>query len=243
MPRDFPRAALFRSLPAARCPLPAAPSHYEPRAPQPHAGLGQSQRPYPRGHRRRARLAEGLPAPFFPFAAPPSSASAPPVAARGCFSSRGRWPCLLHRVPSGRRRRAGRAVGPPGPGERRSAPGGGLRGARRERQSGGFPGRGCPAEHFPLRSFPCGLKGAAERCPSGWRGERRPLRPSLQPSPAEDRASSPARGRWGAGRCAHPLPRGWWPGPERTPPAGRCPSRGTGGVRLRSGLVSRDRGQ
>lgn len=141
---------------SARCPLPAAPSHCEPRASQPHAGLGQSQRPHPQGHCRRARLTEGLPAPSLSRSTSLVCLRPPPVPARGCSSSRGRWPRLLHRESSGRRRRAGQAVGPPGPGERRSAPGGGLRGARRERQSGGFPGSGCPAELFPCAPSPAG---------------------------------------------------------------------------------------
>lgn len=148
--RSAPGFPSSRAVPlAARCPLPAAPSHCEPRASQPHAGLGQSQRPHPQGHCRRARLTEGLPAPSLSRSTSLVCLRPPPVPARGCSSSRGRWPRLLHRESSGRRRRAGQAVGPPGPGERRSAPGGGLCGARRERQSGGFPGSGCPAELFP----------------------------------------------------------------------------------------------
>lgn len=117
-------------------------SHCEPRASQPHAALGRSQRPHPRGHRRRTRLAEGLPAPSRPHAAPPSPASAPQsrTGAAPAAGGGGRTSCTERRAGGGVAR-DGRS-GPPGPGERRSARGGGLRGARRERQSGGG-GCGC----------------------------------------------------------------------------------------------------
>lgn len=153
--RSAPGFPSSRAVPlAARCPLPP---HTASRAL--HSRTRDSVRANARTRRatvagpalpRGSRLPPSL-SQHLPRVPPP-----PPVPARGCSSSRGRWPRLLHRESSGRRRRAGQADGPPGPGERRSAPGGGLRGARRERQSGGFPGSGCPAELFPCAPSPAG---------------------------------------------------------------------------------------